>query len=221
MTDELKVSIGDTNGSGRRQVILRNRGDEYSDTIDLASGWQRRQLLERALPAPGLSSDRIPTLDVELWQMASKKDQQATGEKERTVPHCQLQALDSEDYTASPIITEALFAGSPAVIGGMFKAGKTLMGMDAAISDCHRPPVPWRVDRARAARGGLLHWRRRAGSCPRVWPTHCSIKGNRPCRRDETSLVFFRAAAWKTYATSTPSPKSWTIPARKWPFSTT
>jgi hypothetical protein len=43
-------------------------------------------------------------------------------------------ALDSEDCTASPIITEALFAGSPAVIGGMFKTGKTLLGIDAAIS---------------------------------------------------------------------------------------
>jgi hypothetical protein len=43
-------------------------------------------------------------------------------------------ALDSEDYAASPIITEALFAGSPAVIGGMFKTGKTLLGIDAAIS---------------------------------------------------------------------------------------
>jgi hypothetical protein len=43
-------------------------------------------------------------------------------------------ALDSADCTARPIVTEALFAGSPAVIGGMFKTGKTLLGIDAAIS---------------------------------------------------------------------------------------
>ena len=43
-------------------------------------------------------------------------------------------ALDSEDYTARPIITEVLFEGSPAVIGGMFKTGKTLLGIDAAVS---------------------------------------------------------------------------------------
>ena len=42
--------------------------------------------------------------------------------------------LDSADYTASPIITETLFAGSPAVIGGMFKTGKTLLATDVAIS---------------------------------------------------------------------------------------
>jgi hypothetical protein len=43
-------------------------------------------------------------------------------------------ALDSEDYTPSPIITEVLFAGSPAVIGGMFKTCKTLVAIDMAIS---------------------------------------------------------------------------------------
>jgi len=43
-------------------------------------------------------------------------------------------ALDGGDYTASPIITEVLFAGSPAVIGGMYKVGKTLLAIAVAIS---------------------------------------------------------------------------------------
>ena len=42
--------------------------------------------------------------------------------------------LNTADYRASPIITEALFAGSPAVIGAQFKTCKTLTGVDAAIS---------------------------------------------------------------------------------------
>lgn len=43
-------------------------------------------------------------------------------------------ALDQADYTASPIITEVLFAGSPEVIGAPFKTCKTLAGVDAAVS---------------------------------------------------------------------------------------
>ena len=43
-------------------------------------------------------------------------------------------ALDSKDYTPTPIITEALFADSPHFIGGLFKACKTLTGVAAAIA---------------------------------------------------------------------------------------
>lgn len=43
-------------------------------------------------------------------------------------------ALDAEDYTPRPIVTEALFAGVPAVIGAPFKTCKSLIAFDAAIS---------------------------------------------------------------------------------------
>ena len=42
--------------------------------------------------------------------------------------------MDSQDYTPTPLITESLFAGVPAVIGASFKTCKTLIGIDAAIS---------------------------------------------------------------------------------------
>ena len=43
-------------------------------------------------------------------------------------------ALDAEDYTPRPIITGCLYANHPAVPGGMFKTGKTLISMDGGIS---------------------------------------------------------------------------------------
>ena len=43
-------------------------------------------------------------------------------------------ALDSADYTPRAIITDCLYAGHPAIDGGMFKTGKTLLAIDGAIS---------------------------------------------------------------------------------------
>jgi hypothetical protein len=43
-------------------------------------------------------------------------------------------ALDREDYTPCPIITEALFADSPHFIGGLFKSCKTLLAVAGAVA---------------------------------------------------------------------------------------
>ena len=43
-------------------------------------------------------------------------------------------ALDRADYTPRAIITDCLYADHPAIDGGMFKAGKTLVAIDGAIS---------------------------------------------------------------------------------------
>jgi hypothetical protein len=50
-------------------------------------------------------------------------------------------ALDSEDYTPRPIITEALFAGVPAIAGAPFKTCKSLIGIDGHISIA--TGLPW------------------------------------------------------------------------------
>jgi len=132
MTD-LCVSVGERNGDGKRAVVYRVGESEYPDSIDLASAWQRQQSVKRALAAFALPVDNLAALDAELSRVAKQAD--AAGEhKAPRFPLVSCKALDGEDYTPSPIITEALFAGSPAVAGGIFKVGKTLITMDAAIS---------------------------------------------------------------------------------------
>ncbi len=134
MTD-LRVCVGERNGDGKRAVIYRLGDREYPDTVDVQSGWQREQSLRRALDALGLPADNLPSLDAEVARLAREKDQEVEGgPKTPRFPLISSAALDSEDFTPSPIITEVLFAGSPAVQGGMFKTGKTLLGIDAAIS---------------------------------------------------------------------------------------
>ena len=79
----------------------------------------------------GTNADELRRIVETLADGTARKE---GGAKAERFPLISCRALDSEDYTPSPIITEALFAGSPAVIGGMFKTGKTLLGIDAAIS---------------------------------------------------------------------------------------
>jgi hypothetical protein len=43
-------------------------------------------------------------------------------------------ALDKGDFTPRPIITDVLYAGSPAFVGGPFKTMKTLISVDMAVS---------------------------------------------------------------------------------------
>ena len=56
------------------------------------------------------------------------------GEEKDRFPLVTCEALDVADYTPRPIITDCLYANHPAVNGGMFKTGKTLLAVDGAIS---------------------------------------------------------------------------------------
>ena len=71
--------------------------------------------------------------------------------------------LDREDYTPTPIITEALFAGIPAVIGGLFKTGKSLIGVDAGVSISTGNPFlgSWTIPEPR----GVLYFSGEGGPC--------------------------------------------------------
>jgi hypothetical protein len=58
-------------------------------------------------------------------------------EQKQPPPRFQLvtcRALDAADYTPRPIIEDCLYAGHPAIDGGMFKTGKTLLAIDGAIA---------------------------------------------------------------------------------------
>lgn len=133
MTD-LRVSIGDTNGDGRRHVVYRLGEAEYPDVIDLANGFQREQSMRRALEALGLPADNLPGLAAEVVRLAKEKDQGKDGKKKDRFPLVTCAVLDGQDYTPRAIIDDVLYAESPAVIGGIFKVCKSLLAIDAALS---------------------------------------------------------------------------------------
>ena len=65
---------------------------------------------------------------------AADATHQRPGSGKERFPLVTCATLDAEDYTPRPIITDCLYTGHPAVIGGMFKTLKTLAAVDAAIS---------------------------------------------------------------------------------------
>lgn len=66
---------------------------------------------------------------------ADAKDRRAgSGDAEPRFKTISFAEIDKEDYTPTPIVTEALFAGVPAVIGAPFKPRKSLIVIDTAIS---------------------------------------------------------------------------------------
>ncbi len=85
-------------------------------------------------PSVGEGQPDNPVAEPPLVEPADGRRVAVSEPKRERFPLVTSAALDREDYTASPIITEVLFAGSPAVIGGMFKTGKSLLAIDAAIS---------------------------------------------------------------------------------------
>ena len=133
MTD-LRVEVGERNGDGKRHVTYRYGEAEYPDTVDLASGWQREQSVKRACEALGLPADHLPALGAEVVRLAEQRDKTGDGKEKDRFPLVTCAALDQADYTPRAIITDCLYAGHPAIDGGMFKTGKTLVAIDGAIS---------------------------------------------------------------------------------------
>ncbi len=219
MTD-LRVSVGNPNGDGKRPVVYRHNGQEYPDQVDVQDGWKREQSLRRALEALGLPADNLPSLAPEVVRLAAETDGKAEGEpKAPRFPLISSEALDGEDYTPSPIITEALFAGSPAVIGGMFKTGKTLLGIDAAISIATGRPFlgSWTVPEPR----GVVYFTGEGG------PAVAQEYGRRIATSKGITLADVTQLHWcfsvprlEDLRDLTPLPKFWTTPRRKLPFST-
>jgi hypothetical protein len=131
MTD-LHVILGSPNGDGRRPATFRNGDSEYVSVIDAVDGWKREQTLKSACLALGLPLENLPSLGMEVHRLAREKDK-ADRPKER-FPLVTSAQLAATDYTARPIITDCLYAGHPAFIGGMYKTLKTLIAIDGAMS---------------------------------------------------------------------------------------
>ena len=140
----------------------------------------------------GTNADELRRIVETLADGTARKE---GGAKAERFPLISCRALDSEDYTPSPIITEALFAGSPAVIGGMFKTGKTLIGIDAAISIATGRPFlgAWTVPEPR----GVVYFTGEGG--PAVAQEYgrriAASKGIALADVTQLALVLFRATA--------------------------
>ena len=108
-------------------------GAHHSRQIKQA--WRRRTVAAEAERLLQLSHDGF---DVDALQATLGKINGVVSEEAKSPdPRFQLvssTALDSADYAPTPLITEALFAGIPAVIGAPFKTCKTLVGIDGAMS---------------------------------------------------------------------------------------
>lgn len=134
----IQFDVGSPNGNGKRPVVYKYDGREYSDQVDTASGFQRSESLKRGLAGLGLDPTKLGNLgalDAEIGRLAAEKDKAASGgEAKERFPLVTCQALDAADYTPRPIITDCLYAEHPAYDGGMFKTCKTLLAADAAIS---------------------------------------------------------------------------------------
>jgi len=75
------------NGQARRLVILRNGRDEYRDSIDTDSGFQRQALLERAAARFDLATEELQPLDAEIVKQADVEDEREEGQQQqRPIP---------------------------------------------------------------------------------------------------------------------------------------
>jgi hypothetical protein len=136
MKGDLGVSLGELDGDGRHRLRYHNADKLFPDLVDMASAFQREESVKRALRFFGLKTRGLQSLSEQLAELAAQAaqknaDAKAQPDRFKLVTSA---ALDTEDYTPRPIITDTLFAGSPGQIAGLFKVCKTLLAMDAAIS---------------------------------------------------------------------------------------
>lgn len=131
MTD-IRVTIGQRNGDGKRSVTYQLGENIYPDTLDVASGWQREQSLRRALQALGLSADNLPALDAEVARLAKESDKASDRRVEFRRLSCA--ELDAGNYELEYLIDRTLVAGQPCIMAGGKKCLKTSLLLDMGIS---------------------------------------------------------------------------------------
>lgn len=130
----LRVSVGEANGDGKRSITYRYGHAEYPDTVDLASGFQREQSLKRACEALGLPADHLPALAAEVVRLAAEKDKAGDNFKPIEFRRISCAELDAGTYDLEYLIDGALVAGQPCVLAGGKKCLKTSLLIDLGIS---------------------------------------------------------------------------------------
>jgi hypothetical protein len=153
---ELSVSLGETNGDGKRHVTYRYGDSEYPDTVDLSSGWQREQSLKRACEALGLPADGLPALGAEVVRLAKEKDGAGSMAKSIEFRRISCAELDAASYDLEYLIDGALVAGQPCILAGGKKCLKTSILIDLGVSLAVGGYFLGRMKVNRAARVGIM-----------------------------------------------------------------
>jgi hypothetical protein len=154
MTD-LRVSVGERNGDGRRHVVYRLGDREYPDVLDIGDGYRREQSLRRALEALGLPAEHLPALATEVVRLASEKDKQ---DQVRPLEFRRITCaeLDAATYDLEYLIDGALVAGQPCILAGGKKCLKTSLLIDLGISLAMGGCFLGKLRVNRAARVGIM-----------------------------------------------------------------
>ena len=141
MTD-LRVSVGERSGDGKRAVVYRCGEREYPDQVDISNGWQREQSLKRACEALELPADNLPALGTEVVRLAAEADKKAAKDhiEFRRISCAE---LDAATYTLEYLIDGVLVAGQPCILAGGKKCLKTSLLIDLGIAPCDGRLLPW------------------------------------------------------------------------------
>jgi RecA-family ATPase len=136
---DLHLSIGQRNGNGRQQVVVRNGAENYSGVIDVRNDYQRQELLKHALQSFALGTENIVALDAQLWKLAQQKDQQAAPTLPAIQDACELCA--TELVLPQALVQGVLHRGSKLSLGGASKSYKTWTLLLLAL--CVAYGLPW------------------------------------------------------------------------------
>ena len=120
---ELEIILGERNGDGRDRLRYVYGGKEFPDAIFMESAEQREKSLRSVMRYFGIGTDSLTELSAQLIKLAAQAAQAnaETSDTKDRFPIVSCATLDAEDYTPRPIITNCLYAGHPAIDGGMFK----------------------------------------------------------------------------------------------------
>jgi hypothetical protein len=132
----IQVFAAPRNGRAQRLVILRNGRDEYRDSIDTDSGFQRESLLARAAARFDLPVEEMQPLDAEIVRQADVEDEREEGQQRRPVRFHRISCLelDASTYEAEYLIDGLLVAKQPCILAGGKKCLKTSLLIDLGIS---------------------------------------------------------------------------------------
>jgi hypothetical protein len=128
MTD-LRVSVGERNGDGKRPVVYRFGDREYPDTVDVSSGWQREQSVGRAMKALGLPAGDLQTLGLEIVRLAREADEKAKSADTTPTKREKQRGSVSVNTCWQPFPVDAL----PEPIGRYVQAAAGSIGCDSAF----------------------------------------------------------------------------------------
>jgi hypothetical protein len=197
----IKVSVGSPNGDGKRPITYRLGEAEYSDSVDVASGWQRQQSLKRALPALGIDPDglqyrghgqaesNLSTLESEIARLAKEADAKAASER-NTITYRRITCaeLDAGDYQLEYLINNTLVAGQPCGVAGPKKSLKTSLLIDLGISLAMGGCFLGKLRVNRACRVGIMTGESGLATIQETARRICTAAGHN--LRDISGLVF-------------------------------